>query len=336
VHLSIVIPTFNRSRLLPLTIPALARQRVGAGVTYEVIFVSNGSTDGSERLLENAAREFPGTFRWFRIDPTGGPSAPRNAGIRAAQGEIVIILDDDVMPEEDLVQRYADFHREFPEAYQAAIGEAYVPEKLLHDPMSRFHAFPYDEIRSGQKLNYLYFWTCNVSFKRDFMLASEMFDETFLYYEDILCGYHLEANGMQLHFCPAARGQHLHQMTPAGLSSKGLFLGRWLQPLFERIPDPALKMRMGVFSRDLTPPVQARRILSRLIYGMIDNAALRAVLRGLGATGDRRSKLTDFYYGMIFRRYRLRGYNEAVRSAKAGQCLNLTKVNSVLADRGDH
>jgi glycosyltransferase involved in cell wall biosynthesis len=304
-------------------------------VTYEVIFVSNGSTDGSERLLENAARDFPGKFRWFRIDPTGGPSAPRNVGIRAARGDIVIILDDDIVPEEDLAQSYADFHQKFPEPHQAAIGEAYVPEDLLRDPMSRFHAFPYDEIRSGAGLNYLYFWTCNVSFKRDFMLGSEMFDETFLYYEDILCGYHLQAKGMELRFCPAARGRHLHQMTPAGLSSKGLFLGRWLQPLFERIPDPALKMRMGIVSRDLPPAVQARRILGRLIYQAIDNPALMAVLRGLGGTASRRSKLTDFYYGLIFRRYRLRGYNEAVRRAKAGQRLNLTKVNSVLADRGD-
>src|SRR5580658_8729551 len=112
--LSIVIPTYNRSRLLTQTIPALANQLTVEGLTYEVIFVSNGSTDRSEKLLEQAAAQFPGKFKYTRIAPTGGPSAPRNTGIRAASGDVAIILDDDVLPEPDLVLRHAEFHRKYP------------------------------------------------------------------------------------------------------------------------------------------------------------------------------------------------------------------------------
>src|SRR5579863_1580931 len=146
MHLSIVIPTFNRSRLLVETIPALANQLTSDGITYEVIFVSNGSTDSSEELINAAITRYPRKFRYFRIAPTGGPSAPRNVGIRAAQGEVVIILDDDVLPEQDLVQGHAEFHKKHPDPNQAAIGEVYVPQALRHDPMSRFHTFPYDEV----------------------------------------------------------------------------------------------------------------------------------------------------------------------------------------------
>jgi glycosyltransferase involved in cell wall biosynthesis len=333
--LSIVIPTYNRSRLLTQTIPALANQLTVEGLTYEVIFVSNGSTDRSEKLLEQAAAQFPGKFKYIRIAPTGGPSAPRNTGIRAASGDVAIILDDDVLPEPDLVLRHAEFHRKYPEEHHAAIGEVYVPESLLHDPMSRFHSFPYDEVRNLDRLSYLHFWTCNISVKRQFMLNRGMFDERFLYYEDIVCGHRLAGNGMHLHFWPSARGQHLHQMTPAGLPAKGLFLGRWLHPLFEVIPDPAAKARLGVLSADLPKLVLARRIVSRAVYRVIDNPLTMAALRMLGATSLTRSPLTDFYYGLIFRRNILAGYREAKRQAAAGRHLNLTQVNSTLADRGD-
>ena len=335
MHLSIVIPTYNRSRLLPQTIPALAHQVTADGITYEVIFVSNGSTDDSEQLLEDAVARFPGKFQYFRIDPTGGPSAPRNVGIRAASGEVVIILDDDVAPEPDLVQRYAEFHTKYPQAHHAAIGEVYVPENLLRDPMSGFHSIPYDPLRKLDRLSYLHFWTCNLSIKRQFMLDAGMFDESFLYHEDVLCGYRLAGHGMHLHFWPSARGQHLHQMTSAGFAAKSLFIGRWLYPLMERIPDPALAKRMGILSADQPASVVLRRMAARAAYGAIDNPLTMWILKMLGADSPRRSAVTDFYYRLIFRRNFFAGYREAKRHAEAGRRLNLTQVDSALADRGD-
>jgi GT2 family glycosyltransferase len=333
--LSIVIPTFNRARLLPETIPALRSLRMAEGISYEVIFVSNGSSDGTEALLEATVRQDPDKFRYFRIAPTGGPSAPRNAGIRAARGEILIILDDDVLPDQDLVLRYAEFHTKYPEPHHAAIGEVYVPARLLEDPMSRFHTFPYDEIRTLDRLCYLHFWTCSVSVKRAFMIEAGMFDERFLYYEDMLCGHRLERNGMHLHFWPAARGQHLHQMTPAGLPAKGLFLGRWLYPFLERISDPAAKQRLGVLSADLPKRVLLRRIAGRVRFRMLDNPLTMAALRALGARRSKRNVITDLYYDVIFRRNMWAGYNEAKRSSQAGRPLCLTKIETRLSDRGD-
>ena len=335
MKLSLIIPTFNRARLLPETIPALAAQRLDGGVSYEVIFVSNGSSDSTDALLQETARRDPARFRFFRIDPTGGPSAPRNVGIRAASGDAIVILDDDVLPDENLVQSYAEFHRRYPEPHHAALGEVYVPERLLQDPMSRFHAFPYEEVRALDRLSYLHFWTCNVSVKREFMLAAGMFDESFLYYEDMLCGHRLAAAGMHLHFWPSARGLHLHQMTPAGLRSKGLFLGRWAYPFLERVPDAAAKQRLGVLSTDLPKRVLLRRLAGRAVFRLVDNPLTVLTLEALGARRSKRNTLTDFYYGLIFRRALLEGYSEARRRARAGRPLPLTQVQSQLADRGD-
>jgi glycosyltransferase involved in cell wall biosynthesis len=335
MHVSIVIPTYNRARLLSETIPALANQITSGDVTYEVIFVSNGSKDDTEKIIGEYVRRFPEKFRYFYIAPTGGPSAPRNVGIREARGDVVVIMDDDVVPESDLVQNYSQFHRQYPDQHHAAIGEVYVPERLLSEPISRFRVFPYDEVRNLDKLSYLHFWTCCVSLKRQFMLESGMFDESFMCYEDTVCGYRLALNGMHLHFWPAARGAHLHQMTTEGIPARGLYLGRWLLPFLEQVPDPAAKERFGVLSADLPKSVLLRKIAGRIVFRITDNPLTIAILEALGARGSQRSRVTDFYYSLIFRRNILAGYREAKRRARAGQRLNLTQVDSTLADRGD-
>src|SRR5512142_1167004 len=140
MDVSVVIPTFNRAGLIGTTIPALMNQQVGE-FSYEVVFVSNGSSDNTEAVLSEAAARYDGKLRYIVIAPTGGPAAPRNVGIRAARGNAIVILDDDVLPDPDLVLRHAEFHRDHPEAHQAAVGEVYVPPQLLHDPISLFHTF---------------------------------------------------------------------------------------------------------------------------------------------------------------------------------------------------
>jgi hypothetical protein len=256
-------------------------------------------------------------------------------GIRAATGEVVVICDDDVMPEPGLVAAHAAYHRAHPEAEAAGLGEAYVPEELLSDPMALFHAFPYGEVRHLARLSYLHFWTCNVSVKRAFMLAHGMFDESFLYYEDVLCGHRLAQAGMQLCFVPDARGQHLHQLKPGGIAAKGRFTGLWLYAFLERVPDPAARIRFGVIARDLPPRVLAKRLVNRAAFAVADNPATRAALRLLGATNGRRSRVSDAYYYLEFRRAMRAGYAEAKRSARAERRPPQSVTESSWVNRGE-
>lgn len=316
MDISVVIPTFNRSKLLERTMPALMKQNTRQ-YSYEVIFVSNGSTDGTGEFLESVAAEHPERLRYFRIEPTGGPSAPRNYGIREARGRAVIILDDDVEPAEDLVFHHAQFHEQFPDARKAALGQLYIPDDMLKDPMSVFHMFPYDSVSKLDRLHYLHFWTCHVSVKRQFMLEKGMFDERFLFFEDVLCGHKLETNGMELHFLPGANGKHLHQLKPAGVANKGLFIGRWLYPFEQRVPERAVREKFGIFTWDLSPRVLATRIVNRVGFQFVANPVTLGMLRLLGAESGVRSRVSDLYYYTIFRRNMLRGYREARSQARA-------------------
>ena len=308
MHLSIVIPTFNRAGLYAQTIPALAGQET-RGFTYEVIFVANGSTDDTDTILKGVVAADPDKFRYFWIQPTGGPSAPRNVGIRAATGDVIIILDDDVAPDPDLVLHHMEFHRDHPEPHHAAVGQVYVPKHLLDDPMSLFHEhYSYDRLHNTQRLSFFDFWTCNVSVKRQFMLDHGMFDEKVLWVEDVEVAHRLERAGMHLHFVAAARGQHLHHTNPEKLAAIAFAFGSWIYKISARIPARLIKKRFGVVCLEFGPKWFLQRFVRLAGLLIVDNPLTRFLLYLLGATRSKRNRVTDFYYSLIFHRAFVTGY----------------------------
>src|SRR5215468_1332562 len=76
---------------------------------YEVIVVSDGSTDGTHAYLE--ALRTTMRLRWF-AQVNRGPAAARNSGIKSAVGELVVFIDDDLVPEPQLLMQHARSHRE--------------------------------------------------------------------------------------------------------------------------------------------------------------------------------------------------------------------------------
>lgn len=91
IMISIVIPVYNAAAYLPAAINMLARQSAGG---FEAIFVNDGSTDESLRILRDA--EAAADFSMRVIDRiNGGASAARNTGIDAARGEYVTFMDAD-------------------------------------------------------------------------------------------------------------------------------------------------------------------------------------------------------------------------------------------------
>lgn len=94
-RLSVVIPVFNEAESLGPLWAELHPVLEGLGQPYEVIFVDDGSQDGSRDILRALRRLHPQVrligFRW-----NAGESAATDAGLRAAQGEIVVTMDADL------------------------------------------------------------------------------------------------------------------------------------------------------------------------------------------------------------------------------------------------
>jgi glycosyltransferase involved in cell wall biosynthesis len=319
MFLSLVIATFNRVELLPRTLDALTSQDVGQD-RYEVIFVDDGSTDGTRRLIEEAARSSP-RIRYVRIDHTGSPSRPRNTGLREARGDVIVLVDDDVVPDRDFVAAHAAFHRRLPADEDAALGELYLLDDVRQDPMSLFHTFPYHEARRSEILSYLYFWTCNVSVKRRFMLEHGLFDEDAALHplEDMECGFRLTRAGLRLRFAPQARGCHRHKMDARGIAAKGIRTGRAQSALIRKVPDVGVRQRFGILSRDVSWPRLAVKFSKRIAFRWTDQRLTHAVLRLLGAESGRRTRVSDLYYYLQFRRAMLEGFYSAEAMASARQ-----------------
>ncbi|MFJ8108198.1 glycosyltransferase [Streptomyces sp. NPDC096132] len=93
LKVSVVVPVYNAGRYIELCSPSLLQQSIGRE-SYEVIYVDDGSTDGSgERLVRLAARH--PHVRVFRQENSGWPGKPRNVGVRHARGAYVQFVDQD-------------------------------------------------------------------------------------------------------------------------------------------------------------------------------------------------------------------------------------------------
>jgi len=104
--LSIVVPTYNRHRILNRTLPSLLGQE-GVGAEYEVIMVVDGSTDGTLAMLKRT--EWGSRLRVV-AQPNRGQASARNRGAAEARGEILLFLDDDMIAAPDLVAVHVEEH----------------------------------------------------------------------------------------------------------------------------------------------------------------------------------------------------------------------------------
>ena len=94
-YLSIIIPVYNeRNNLIPLE-DKLDRELKKLNLSYEIIFIDDGSNDGSLHLIESMQKHNP-LIRFIQFGHNHGQSAAFAAGFKAARGNIFVTLDADL------------------------------------------------------------------------------------------------------------------------------------------------------------------------------------------------------------------------------------------------
>ena len=101
-ELSVVIPVFNEAAVLPMLFARLYPALDALGRHYEVIFVDDGSADGSVALLREQFTSRPLQTRVLMLAHNAGQHAAILAGFSEARGSYVVTLDSDLQnpPEE--------------------------------------------------------------------------------------------------------------------------------------------------------------------------------------------------------------------------------------------
>lgn len=205
--LSVIVPTFNRVDRLRRVLTALSVQELE--VDFEVVVVSDGSTDGTDEYL--AGDDVPIAVV-SRRQENSGPAQARNHGIGVARGDIVVFIDDDLVPAPNMLARHLAVHRELG-GDVVVTGPMLDPADFELSPWTKWEQQmlrkQYDAMRDG-----LYgatarqFFTGNASIRRQHLLAVGSFDPQFRRMEDIELAYRLDDLGLRWVFAPDAIGYH--------------------------------------------------------------------------------------------------------------------------------
>jgi GT2 family glycosyltransferase len=111
-----ILPTKNRPRLLADAVRTLLAQTV---VPQEIVVVDQSAGDEGRRLVRELVAGVPAPRRPALVyvwDPAiSGAAAARNAGLDLARGELVVFVDDDVVPAADVLERLLQHYARSPE-----------------------------------------------------------------------------------------------------------------------------------------------------------------------------------------------------------------------------
>ncbi len=114
MNLSIVIPLLNESESLPELHDWLLRVFTLNKLTYEIIFIDDGSTDTSWDTITKLGEKDP-NVKGIKFRRNYGKSAALNIGFAAAQGDVIITMDADLQ----------DSPEEIPKLYKTITEESY-------------------------------------------------------------------------------------------------------------------------------------------------------------------------------------------------------------------
>ena len=130
MDISVIIPAKDEQDSIPELSQWISRVMETHGFSYEVLFVDDGSTDGTWKAIQNANLVNP-AFKGIKFNRNFGKSAALHTAFKEAQGDVVITMDADLQDSPD----------EIPELYKMIKEQNYDLvsgwKKKRHDPISK-------------------------------------------------------------------------------------------------------------------------------------------------------------------------------------------------------
>ena len=177
MDISVVVPLFNEAESLPELHAWVERVMKANHLTYEMIFVNDGSTDNSWNVIEKLSKEDP-CVKGIKFRRNYGKSPALYCGFKAAQGDVVITMDADLQDSPD----------EIPGLYKMITVDGYDLvsgyKQKRYDPLSKtiptklFNA----TARLVSGIHNLHDFNCGLkAYKRDVVKNIEVYGEMHRY-----------------------------------------------------------------------------------------------------------------------------------------------------------
>jgi GT2 family glycosyltransferase/glycosyltransferase involved in cell wall biosynthesis len=253
LRVTVVVPTHNRKDKLLTCLDALGRQSV-LPQEFEVVVIDDGSTDGTREALE--ARRYSFGLRYFRQE-AAGPGSARNLAIERAAGELVLFLGDDIVADDRLIEEHLRAHAAHQDPGVAVLGHIDWPESMTPNAVMEYVCgdamlqFAYSYIPTAPVLDHRFFYTSNISLKREFLVdaadAGVRFDPGFhrAAFEDSEFALRLMPRGLRIVYAASARAAHDHWMDLDSFARREFGAGEMAVVFYRKHPgqDDQLQVR---------------------------------------------------------------------------------------------
>gem|GEM_PF-360374 len=251
---TVVAAVYNKRESLPIFLEAFRRQDAEMGI--ELIFVDDGSTDGSREFLREEAERWHEhslkvQVRYIENETNLGNVRSRLRGLTEARGDWVAVMDADCIVNPGFLREHLRSHAKG--FYQIVVGPMNVetngcePFALLAeleaDPERLEREMALQE--PGLRQSFLNNITRNFSIQRRF-LSEDILDPDFSYskdqasgfgWEDVEMGYRLYLRGLRTDYNSAALSVHLSHPSSVDERSKPVRSIKNFWKLFEKHPD---------------------------------------------------------------------------------------------------
>jgi glycosyltransferase involved in cell wall biosynthesis len=214
MFVSVIVPTYNGAEKLPGILKALSQQSFK---DYELIVVIDGSTDNTIEILEKWQNQIL-SFKTI-TQQNKGRACVRNAGARAASGDLLIFFDDDMIPNIDCIEQHIKHHQyfsnsiltgsqidiELPSQTDIQKYKAYLSRRWT-EPILSFHQKPLDKPN-------LFITAANFSISKSLFIDLGGFDEQLTDAEDFDFAIKAYKRGIALYYKNEVFAHHNDQVS---------------------------------------------------------------------------------------------------------------------------
>ena len=207
-RVEVVIATYNRPIQLRRCLEGLAAQSLD---DFAVTVVDDASDLRIDETLSGDLRSRL-DLKVVRSEENHGPGRSRNLGVERSSAELIAFIDDDVVPDPDMLKRHEEAYDSGPDN-SIQFGPLKAPDDWEPTPWNlweaRTIAHEYRRMERGvYQATWRQFFTGNAFLARKHFQAVGGFNEAFTRAEDIELAYRLAAEGCTFRFVPDAIGWH--------------------------------------------------------------------------------------------------------------------------------